>query len=244
MQADINGLSGPLGVVGIEIQERIKGRSWVGIQKCFPQSRLAGFARGHVLPFIPGITKTQLPVPRLEIMAKFPHLATQSHVEQRIPVGELFMSGTGVVNSAKGNPGSHRDRRSVNNQSRVSNREGIKRIRDWHTYAVGTKAYVSAWNLEWIGHKRHSCQRRVKKRTDIFKIAKHLQIFVTQIAREGTVEGLAISRRKRGRYSREVIEEVVATPLILNRAGLWHPCNEIYTGGPRICIGSDYKGVL
>src|SRR6266498_1023744 len=53
MQADINGLSGPLGVVGIEIQERIKGRSWVGIQKCFPQSRLAGFARGHVLPLTP-----------------------------------------------------------------------------------------------------------------------------------------------------------------------------------------------
>src|SRR5439155_1574098 len=70
------------GVVGIDIQERIKCGSWVGIQKCFPQSRLAGFANGQVLPIIPGIPKTELPVPRLEIMAKFSHLTTQPHVKQ------------------------------------------------------------------------------------------------------------------------------------------------------------------
>src|ERR1043166_6394505 len=101
MQVDVNPRSGCLGVVSSEIQEGIKCRSRIRIQKCFPQSRLAGFADGQILPLVPGITKTQLPVPSLEIIAKFPHLTTQPHVEQRIPVGELFMSGPGVVNSAK-----------------------------------------------------------------------------------------------------------------------------------------------
>src|SRR6476646_4498151 len=163
MKGDINSLPGRLGVVSVEIQERIKCRCRVRIQKRFPQSRLTGFADGQLLPFITGITKTELPVPSLEIIAKFPHLATQPHVEQRILVGDLFMSGTGVVNSAKGNPGSHRDRRSVNNQSRVSDGERIERILDWHTDAVGTKADVSTWDLKGVGRKRHRCQRRIEK---------------------------------------------------------------------------------
>ena len=104
MQGDINSLPGRLGVVGIEIQERIKCRSWVRIQKCFPQSRLADFADGQILPLIPGITKTQLPVPSLEIIAKFSHFATQPNIEQIIVVSELFMSRTGVVNAAKQTP--------------------------------------------------------------------------------------------------------------------------------------------
>src|SRR5438132_14213013 len=150
MKGDINSLLGRLGVVSVEIQERIKCRCRVRIQKRFPQSRLARFADGQVLPFITGITKTQLPVPSLEIIAKFSHFATQPHVEQRILVGDLFMSGTGVVNSAKGNPGSHRDRRSVNNQSRVSDGKRIKRNRAWITDAAGTKSGVNSWDLECI----------------------------------------------------------------------------------------------
>src|SRR4030095_2660978 len=163
MKGDINSASGRLGIVSVEIQKRIKCRSRIRIQKCFAQTRLADFADGQVLPFIPRITKTQLPVPRLEIIAKFPHLATQAHIKQRIPVSELFVSRTGVVNSAKRNPGSHRNWCAVDNQSGISNSERVKRIRDWYTDTVGTKAYVSAWDLKWIGHKRHRGQRRIEE---------------------------------------------------------------------------------
>jgi len=96
MQVDVNPRSGRLGVVGREIQERIKCRSRIRIQKCFPQSRLADFVDGQILAFIPRITKTQLPVLSLEIIAKFPQLAAQTNIEEIILVSELFMSWTGV----------------------------------------------------------------------------------------------------------------------------------------------------
>src|SRR6476659_1523426 len=166
MKGDINSLPGRLGVVSVEIQERIKCRCRVRIQKRFPQSRLTGFADGQVLPFITGITKTELPVPSLEIIAKFSHFATQPHVEQRILVGDLFMSGTGVVNAAKRNSGRYREAAPVTKEvwnSRISDRERIKRIRDWHADAELTKAYVSAWDLERVGRKWHSCRRRIEK---------------------------------------------------------------------------------
>ena len=82
--------------MGREIQERIKCRSRIRIQKFFPQSRLADFVDGQILAFIPRITKTQLPVPSLEIIAKFPQLAAQTNIEEIILVSELFMSWTGV----------------------------------------------------------------------------------------------------------------------------------------------------
>ena len=130
MQVDVNSGPGRLGVVGSEIQERIKCRSRVRIQKCFPQSRLAGFADGQVLSFIPGITKTQLPVPRLEIIAKFSHLAAQTNIEQIIVVSELFVSRTGVVNAAKPNSSSYRKTASIGKEiwnSRIGDGERIKR---------------------------------------------------------------------------------------------------------------------
>src|SRR6266550_5488921 len=58
MQVDVNSAPGRLGVVGIEIQERIKCSSWIRIQKSVPQSRLTYFADGQILPLIPRITKT------------------------------------------------------------------------------------------------------------------------------------------------------------------------------------------
>ena len=66
-------------------------------------------------------------------------------------------------------------------------------------------------------------QRRWMNRnmTNKFKVGKHRQVFVTQIARERTVEGLAISRRQSRGYRREVIEEVVAAALIIS-AELWN----------------------
>src|SRR5438067_8441780 len=163
MQGDVNSAPGGLGVVGSEIQERIKRRSWIRIQKCFPQSRLADFANGQVLPLVPRITEARFPVPRFEVIAKFSHLATQPHVEERIVVSEFFMSGTSIVNAAIKSPCSHGDWNSVNNQSRIRDGEGIKRIRDWHTDAEVAKAYVSAWRLEWIRRKRHRCQRDIQK---------------------------------------------------------------------------------
>jgi hypothetical protein len=58
MQININSCARRGSVVGIEIQEWVECRSWIRVQKCFPQSRLAGFANGQILPLIPGITKT------------------------------------------------------------------------------------------------------------------------------------------------------------------------------------------
>src|SRR4029077_8418292 len=160
MQVDINPRSGRSGIVRSEIQERIKRRGWIRIQKCFPQSRRADFADGQILPFVPGITKTQLPIPRLEIIAKFPHLSAQTNIEEIIVVSELLMSGTRVVNAAKLNSRSYWQTASVGKKtwnSRIRDCEGVKRILDWHTQEKNwTKAYVSGWGLEWVGYKRHS----------------------------------------------------------------------------------------
>src|SRR2546429_7461508 len=195
MQGDVNGLSGRRGVVASDTQEGIKRRGRVGIQQRVAQPRLADFANGQVLPLVAGITETGFPVPSLEIIAKFSHLTLQPDVEKGIPVGELFTSGTGVVNAAKPHPRSHGSWDSVNNQSRVPDREGIKRILDWHTNAVGTKEHVSAWRLEWIGRKRHRCQGRIEIRARILKVGKHHQVFVAQVAGERTVEALTVRWR-------------------------------------------------
>src|SRR4030095_11326597 len=123
-------------------------------------------ADGQVLPLVPGITEAQFPVPSLEVVAKLSHLTTEPDVEQRIPVGKLFMSGTGVVSAAKPNSHSHRETASVRKEiwnSRIGDRERIKRIRDWHTDGQATNAYASAWDLEWIRRKWHSCRGSTQK---------------------------------------------------------------------------------
>src|SRR5215475_3666503 len=119
MQVDINSASSRLGVMGGEIQERIKCCSGIRIQERITQPRLAGFANGQVLPLIPRITKTQLPSPRLEMIAKFAQLAAQTNVGEVIVVSELFMSWTGVANAAKINSCRHRDTDSVKNDSSI-----------------------------------------------------------------------------------------------------------------------------
>src|SRR5262249_55192187 len=90
-------------VATTEIQERIKRRGRICIQQCLPQTGLAGLANGKVLSFVPRIAETQFPVPRLEVIGDPPHFATQTEVEQLIPVSELFMSGPGVVNTTEAN---------------------------------------------------------------------------------------------------------------------------------------------
>src|SRR5439155_1462391 len=63
------------------VYERIKCRSWICIQECFPQSRLADYTGRQVLPLVPRVTETSFPVPRLEIIAKFTHLAPQTNIK-------------------------------------------------------------------------------------------------------------------------------------------------------------------
>src|SRR5205807_9641848 len=103
MEVDVNPSSGRLGVVGREIQERIKCGSRVRIQQRIPQPRLADHADGQILPLTPRITKTRFPVPTLYIIAKFSHLTLQADIKQRVPVGELLMPGASVINAAEPN---------------------------------------------------------------------------------------------------------------------------------------------
>src|SRR6266536_2061649 len=158
MQGNINSASGRLAVVAKDAKERIKRRGRIRTQQRLPQPRLADLAYGQVLSLVPGITKACFPVPSLEITAKLSHLTAEPGVKETIPVGELFTSLTRVVNCTKPNPCCYGDWHSVNIQSRIPDREGIKRIRDWHTDTRRTKAHVHAWYLEWIGYKRHSCK--------------------------------------------------------------------------------------
>src|SRR6059058_6277158 len=96
-----------------EAEERIKGRSWIGIQKSFSQSRLADLSNGQILALVPGITKTGFPVPSLEIITEFSHLTLEPNVKKSIPVSELFTSRPGVVNTTKPNPSSYGKTTSV-----------------------------------------------------------------------------------------------------------------------------------
>src|SRR5438876_1657612 len=175
MQGDVNSAPGRLGVVGIEIQERIKCRSRIRIQKCFPQSRLADCAERQILPLVPGIAETGFPVPSLEIIAKFSHFAAQANIEQIIVVSELFVSRTGVINGAKPNSSSYGETTSIGIKiwnSRIGDREGVKRILEWHTEGARTKIHIRAWDLEWIRNNRHRCSGRIEQRTDTFELGK------------------------------------------------------------------------
>src|SRR5256885_654137 len=145
------------------------------------------------------------------------------------------MPGASVINAAEPNVGGHRETASVGKEiwnGRIGDGERIKRVRDWHTDIEATKAYVSAGDLKGVGKKGHRCQGRVKKCPNILKVAKHRQVFVTHIAHERAIKGLAIRRRKRWRESCEIKEEVVAAALIIS-AELWKVLE---------CIGPDDTG--
>ena len=128
-----------------EIQERIKCRGRVGIQKRFPQPRLANQADGQVLPLVPGIAETRFPVPVLN-NRQIPHFPTQADIEELIPVGELFVSGP-VSLIPRNQLRSDRETASVRKEiwdRRICDCERIPWIFDWHTDASGTKIYVRA----------------------------------------------------------------------------------------------------
>src|SRR5437762_4623152 len=246
MQCNINPANRGFSVATEESKERIKRRGRISVQERLPQSRPAHLAYRQILPLIPGITETGFPVPGLEIVAEFCHLTLEPNVKESIPVSELFTSRTGVVNTTKPNPSGYGKTAAVRKEmcnSRIRDGERIKRILDWHADAELTKRYVSAWLLEGVGRKLHSRQGRIEIRADIFEISKYRQVFVTQIAREGTVECLAVSRSKVRCYSCEVVEEVIATALVIG-AGLWTELACVGaddTGGAWICIGINGK---
>src|SRR6266576_3976096 len=221
MQGHINGLPGSRAVLAEKATERIKCRGRICVQQGVAQPGLAHFANGQVLSLVAGVTEAHFPVPRLEVIPKFSHLATQTDVEELVPVSELLASGASVVKAAKPNTSSHRDWRPVNDQSRVANCEGIKRILDWHTNSCGAKERVSARRMEWIGRKWHCRQRRIEIRPRIFEVGKYCQVLVAQVAGERAVVHLTVCRRQRWRNSCEVIEEIVATSLKVRKAPLY-----------------------
>src|SRR4029077_15950514 len=135
------------------------------------------------------------------------HFAAHADIEQLIVIRELFTSRPGVVNRPKPNPGIHRETRSVRKEvrnSRICDRERIKRVDDWHTDAERTESDVGTWDVERIRLKWHCCQRRIEKRSRKLEIPKHCEVFVAHIAREGPIVHLTICRRQRRRESRKV----------------------------------------
>ncbi len=184
MQVDINLAYRIIRVATLEAQERIKGRSRVRIQQRLSQTRLAGLTYGQILTLVAIVAEARFPVPRLEIIAKLSHLTFQSNIEHVIPIGELFMSGTGVVNATKPDASSHGDRNPVKNHRRICYCERIKRINNWHTDPGGAKPYAAILNLKWIRRKRNSRQGCIEKGPRNFEIHEHRQVFVAQIPGE------------------------------------------------------------
>ena len=171
-------MPGSRAVLAEKATKRIKCRGRIGIQQGIAQSRLAHFANRQVLSLVAGVTEAHFPVPRLEVIPEFAHLAPQPDIKELIPVSELLTPWTCVVNPAESDPSGHWHRYSVNDQGRVADCEGIKRIRDWHTNATGTKERVSAGLVKWIWRKWHCCQRRIEIRPRIFEVGKYSQVFV------------------------------------------------------------------
>ena len=68
--------------------------------------------------------------------------------------------------ATKPNSGSYGETASIGKKiwnSRIGDRERIKRILNWHTERARTKGRSRAWGLEWIGDDRHRCAGRIKK---------------------------------------------------------------------------------
>src|SRR4029077_20934409 len=213
MQGNVNPAPGGRSVLVEKTTEGIKRRGRICVQQGVAQPGLAGFAYRQVLSLVARVTETHFPIPCLEVIAKFSHLTTQPDVEELIPVSELFVPWTGIVQAAEPNTSGQRNRRSVNNQSRVPNCEGIERILDWDTDAErATRPYGrkrSSRNVEWIGRKWHSGQGCIEKRARIFEVGKHRQVLIAQVARERTVVHLTVSRRQVWRKGGEVEGEEI-----------------------------------
>src|SRR5215831_3846265 len=103
---------------------------------------LARLAYRKILPLVARITETRFPVPRLEVIGDISHFATQTDVEELIPVSEFFKSGPSVVNTAEANTGRDWETRPIGEEvwnRRVRNRKWIKRIGKWYADSAGTE---------------------------------------------------------------------------------------------------------
>ena len=108
MQGNVNPLPGCGRVHAVDAQERVKRGGRIGTQQRVSQSGLAHFANGQVLSFVPGITETRFPVPRLEVIANFSHLTPQANVEELVPIGEFLVPWAGILDTTKPNTCSDR----------------------------------------------------------------------------------------------------------------------------------------
>ncbi len=212
MQVNINPAYRRIRIATEETHERIKGRAWICIQQRVSQTSLADFSQRLVRALVASVTETQFPVPRLEVIAKFSHLTFQSNIEQVIPVSELLVSDTGVLERTKPDASSHGDRDPIKKHGRICYCERIKRIGNWHADTVRAKPYGTSGNLKRIGRKRSSRQGCIEKRACDLEIGKYRQVFVAQISGERAVNHLAVRWRQRGRESREVKGNVVPIP--------------------------------
>src|SRR5207302_1718092 len=103
-----------------------------------PQPGLADFANRQVLSFVPRVAETHFPIPCLEVIGNPSHLTPQANIEQLIPIGELFTSRTGIVNTAEANPRGDWETDSTRKEvwnGCIPNRERVPCIKrkDWHT---------------------------------------------------------------------------------------------------------------
>src|SRR6266436_1704959 len=165
MQSNINSLPGRRRVHAVEIQERIKRGARICIQQRVSQSGLADFANGQVLSFVPGITETRFPIPRLEVISNPSHFTSQANVEELVPISEFFVSWTRIVNTTKPNTSSYRQARAVREEirnRRIRNCERIERIREWHTDTGGTKKCAGGSVMKRVRCKRYSRQGRIE----------------------------------------------------------------------------------
>src|SRR5438477_12033536 len=97
-----------LGVATQDAQKRIKRCGRIRIQQRVAQTRLTHYATIESFLLVPGITKTQFPIPILEVIAKLAHLTAKSDVEEHVSEGSFGRSDGCVINAAEGDNCSYR----------------------------------------------------------------------------------------------------------------------------------------
>src|ERR1700693_5649320 len=97
MQGNVNSAPGGRSVLVEKATERIKGGGWICVQQGISQPGLAGFAYRQVLSLVARVTETGFPAPGLKVIRNPSHLTAQADVEELVPVSELFVPWTGIV---------------------------------------------------------------------------------------------------------------------------------------------------
>src|SRR5262249_5094256 len=141
------------------------------------------------------IAKTQFPVPRFKVIAKFSQFTAKSDIEQRVLKCGFLRPVAHIVCATKPDSCGDRDAYSIKVHSRVPNRKRIEWILDWHTDAPNAER-ISVRSLEWIRRKRSSCHPgAIEKRARIFKVRKQYEVIIADIARKRAIVALAVRGR-------------------------------------------------